>query len=86
MKTCNNCGQRFVDDDDTIPSPFERLEDLFGGNEGGMRDASLCLSVIKVELVVVSQLSNMNRVFGNFIDEPVLVRYSPGPVAGESVF
>ena len=41
MKTYNNCGQCFVDDDDTISSPFERVEDLFGENEWKMRDVPL---------------------------------------------
>jgi hypothetical protein len=35
---------------------------------------------------VVSQLSDKNCIFGNFIYESVLVRYSPGPVSRKSVF
>jgi len=41
--------------------------------------------VTKDELVVVSQLSDMDCVFGNFIDEPVLVGDPPGPVAAREI-
>jgi len=35
---------------------------------------------------MVSQLRDMDRVFGNFIDKSVFIGNSPGPIAGKGMF
>ena len=66
----------------------DRLPLRYGGMaERARQDQySFYLNYEKGKLIMISELCNQDGIVFNFVDDPMLMVYTPGPISGEIVF